>query len=108
MSCPHLRVYQSRQVAKDILFRQSIDVLRHMQETYPDIRFRLFHIPEKGETFRRRYAINIVQEMQKLEMEYVPLLLACDWRLSHYHKHDGHPNDSGYQHLAECMEKYLY
>jgi hypothetical protein len=107
-SCPHLRIYRMREGQKDILFQQSIKLIADIKKAHPELTFRVFHIPEKGETYRGRYAVNIVEELKALDIDYVPLLFGCQWKVSYYHKHDGHPNDKGYQHLARCMQPYLH
>lgn len=104
--CPHLHRYIPNSYEKNTLFKQSLQVLKKIKIHHPNLQLRVLHIPEKNEVRSGRYAVNIVSEMQELDIDYVPLLFACNFDLSMFHKHDAHMNDSGYQHLAKCTSQY--
>ncbi|MDX8411127.1 MAG: SGNH/GDSL hydrolase family protein [Mariprofundaceae bacterium] len=106
--CPHLKVYNvAAKREKNRLYSRAMYMLRVMLADFPGVKFRLFHIPQKGEVFTGRYSLNIEDDARKIGLEYVPLLQSCAWDISMYHKHDAHPNDSGYDNLAKCMTRYL-
>jgi hypothetical protein len=105
-TCPHLHRYVPNAYEKNGLFKDSVAVLDKIKARYPDVEFRVFHIPEKSELLAGKYSVNVVNELEALKIGYVPLLLGCDFDISMYHKHDGHMNDDGYAYLAECISKY--
>jgi hypothetical protein len=106
--CPHLKIYNVvGKREKNKLYSRAMYMLRVMLADFPGVKFRLFHIPQKGEIFTGRYSLNIEDDLKIIGLEYVPLLQSCDWDISMYHKHDAHPNDSGYANLAKCMTKYI-
>ncbi len=105
--CPHLKVYQENEYSKNELYANSIDVLKAIKNDFPDVTFRIFHIPEKGEVFENQYSLEIEQDIKKIGLEYIPLLQTCPWNRAMYHKHDPHLNDLGYGNLANCMAGYV-
>lgn len=105
--CPHLSVFQFPIVEKNELYASSLDQLKGLLSEHSKLKFRLFHIPGKSEVSAGRYFIDIAEDIQNLGLEYVPLLHSCDWQASMFHKHDRHPNNSGYSNLANCMIGYL-
>lgn len=106
--CPHLRIYRVQNFEKDRNFRNGIQKLNDIISFFPDINFRLFHLPQRNEVYNGQYNINMQQEIEATGIEYLPILQLCDWDMSMYHKHDGHPNNRGYASLAKCMGEYIY
>jgi len=66
------------------------------------------HIPEKGETIAGYYRCKIKDDIEKLGIEYHPLLLTHHFNKSMYHVHDGHPNNKGYAYLSSIIEEILH
>ena len=105
--CPHLKIYQVREYQKNHSYTESIEMLGVILAEYPAVKFRLFHIPEKGEVYTDQYSFNVDDDIKQIGLEYIPLLQTCNWKASMYHKHDSHLNDAGYSHLAKCMAGYF-
>lgn len=106
--CPHLERLKKQTYQKNLLFRESVRAIIRMTQEFPDIKFRVYHIPEVGEVVNKQYSnLRLRQEMKHIGIDYVPLLSECEWNRSMYHKHDGHPNDVGYKNLANCMAKFI-
>ena len=106
-TCPHLRIHRARKYTKNKNYAEVIEILGVMLADFPGVKFRLFHIPEKGEVFVGQYSLSVGEDIKKMGLEYIPLLQTCVWKNSMYHKHDSHPNESGYSNLAKCMAEYI-
>ncbi len=65
------------------------------------------HIPEKREVAEKYYRCKIKDDIEKLGIEYHPLLLTHHFDLSMYHKNDGHPNNKGYTYISSIAEEIL-
>ena len=65
------------------------------------------HIPEKREVTAKYYRCKIKDDIEKLGIEYHPLLLTHHFDLSMYHKNDGHPNNKGYTYISSIVEEIL-
>ena len=65
------------------------------------------HIPEKGEVENGEYRYDIANDIEKLGIEYYPILKTYKWDRSMYHIHDGHPNNKGYENLSKIVEGIL-
>lgn len=65
------------------------------------------HLLEKGEMLKRRYRYKLRDKIEKMGIEYYPILgkYVFDWRM--YHPNDGHPNDKGYAVIASMIEDIL-
>ena len=103
-----LYFYKKREDSKNIMYTESLNKLKMMFNTFPNAKFRLFHIPEKQEVHANQYSINIEQDMQNIGIEYIPLLTQCSWSKNMYHKLDAHPNDIGYANLAKCITQIMH
>lgn len=106
--CPHLERLKKQTYQKNLLYRESIRAIIRMSQEFPNIKFRVFHIPEVSEVVNQKYSsLKLRQEMKHIGIDYVPLLNECEWDRSMYHKNDGHPNDTGYKNLASCLAKFI-
>ena len=65
------------------------------------------HIPEKQEALANEYRCDIQEYIESLGIEYHPLLTEYHFDKSMYHKHDGHPNDKGYNQISKIIEDIL-
>lgn len=106
-TCPQLRLYYTLKYKRDALYAQSLDTLQKLSENFPEIEFKVFHMPQKSEVYGGEYSLELADEVKKAGFEYFSLLDLCDWDLSMFHVNDGHPNDSGYLKISECMQKFL-
>lgn len=105
--CPHLKLFRALQYTKNPQYYKSLETIKSLITQYPDVRFRLFHFPEKEEVYAGSYALDVAKDIEELGIEYLPLYNLCDWDLSMFHKHDTHPNDQGYLKLAECVSRFI-
>jgi hypothetical protein len=101
--CAHIKVHNITAYEKNGRYWSAIRELRSISEHFSDVKFRVFHVPEKGEVFLGEYLLNIKKDILTTGMEYMPLLSLCEWRRNMFHKHDSHPNDHGYMNLAGCV-----
>jgi hypothetical protein len=106
-ACAHLKVHGYRSYQKDDRYQSAILTLRSIAEYFSGVKFRVFHIPEKGEVFSGKYSLDIKHDINRVGMEYIPLLNSCEWRRNMFHKHDSHPNDYGYINLAGCVARHI-
>jgi len=105
--CPQIREYRKRVIDKTDLYWASIQAIERILVAYPEARLRVFHIPEKQEVSTKRYSLDLRSDMKARNIEYIPLLKVCKWDKDMFHRYDGHPQDSGYENLAQCMAKFL-
>jgi hypothetical protein len=108
-ACPHLKYNYNNSYDKNAKYAATIKTLRDLMNKpeFKNVKFRLFHIPEKGETISQKYSLDVAEDLREIDLEYIPLLHNCQWNKSMYHKHDTHPNAKGYANLVECMSKHF-
>ena len=83
--------------------RESLAALRSLRKAHPDIPITLAHIPEKMETKKQMYALEIGPVIEAMGIRYAPLLTECEWSADMYFTLDAHPNHKGYENLTRCM-----
>lgn len=105
--CPHLRNHNYVNYAKNERYFQGAAILRALPGKHRGVKFRLFHIPEKGEAVLGKYALDVAAEFAGSDISYFPLLKLCRWHKNMYHKHDSHPNELGYTQLLNCVRQQL-
>lgn len=105
--CPQHKINRSIWREKNVVSMYSRQILVAMNTDFPEIKFRLFHIPEKTEALKGEYAFDLKRDIVDSKMEYISLLDECSWDITMFHKHDAHPNNKGYQSLANCMAKFI-
>ena len=105
--CPQHGLYYARFFQDRTPLARSLGTLTKMQKDFPEVKFRFFHLPEKNELNEGAYIIRISEYVAETGMQYIPMLTACEWDQSMFHKHDGHPNNNGYDNIAKCMANYL-
>ena len=106
-TCPQLRLYHTLRYKRGELYKISADVLARLPANFPNLKFRVFHMPQKSEVYGGEYSLDIQTVVQEAGLEYIPLLEVCQWSLPMFHINDGHPNDIGYSKISECMKDYL-
>lgn len=105
--CPQHKINRSIWREKNHVSMYSRQLLIAMNSEFPEIKFRLFHIPEKTEILKNEYSFDLKSDIVDSKIEYISLLKACDWDISMFHKHDAHPNNKGYANLANCMVQFI-
>ena len=104
MFCPHLRNYRLTERTKNIdIFANSVNAMAEIVSEHPEIKFRVFHVPEKSEVVSRKYSVDLTDEMRSVGVEYHQTLFECNWDRSLYFKNDAHLNPKGYSFLANCF-----
>lgn len=107
IACPHLYYQHYRDYQKNQKYFQAMSVVQGWPAKFPDVKFRLFHIPEKSEVVVGKYTLDIANELRATNIDFVPLLKTCDWTVDLYYEHDTHLTPDGYRHLRDCVAQHL-
>lgn len=86
-----------------ILFDESLAALARVRSAHPDARIRFVHVPDRYETERGRYDLDLAQALAGTGIEYLPVLGSCPWSTERYFARDNHPDAAGYEALARCV-----
>lgn len=105
--CPHLKVHYYPSYVKDQIYRDSVERIKALPGKFPGVKFRVLHMPEKGEVVLGEYGLDIAADIADANIEYVSLLRECAWDRRDFYKHDGHPNMSGYAKLRDCVGRII-
>ena len=89
------------------LGEQNLQALAGLRGAFPDRRLWFIHVPDKFETGRRRYDINLGETVTSYGFEYLPALERCEFTPDLFYEHDNHLNREGYQLLSECVRELL-
>lgn len=85
------------------LLDESRAALARVRSAYPDARIRFVHVPDRYETERGRYDLDVNQALAGTGIEYLPVLGTCPWSTENYFERDNHPDAAGYEALAQCV-----
>jgi len=100
------QTWAERQKARH--FAASLEALKRIHNSFPDIPLRFIHLPHKPEVKTGRYDIDPAEAIEARGFEYFPALTRCSWSLAMFHERDGHPNAFGYENIAACVAEYLH
>ena len=98
---------QLRGARGDTVAEESFAALERVRAAHPDARIRFVHVPDKYETQRGAYDLDLAARLADTGIEYLPVLGACPWSPQRYLARDNHPDAAGYQALAECVARIL-
>jgi hypothetical protein len=98
---------QLRQPMRRAAFDASFEALARVRRAYPTSRIHFVHIPDRHETARGRYDIDLAALLPGAGIEYLPVLGTCPWSVQHFLPNDNHPNATGYEALAQCVTRML-
>lgn len=101
--CPHLKVRYLHSYTKNATYQHALAALLELPKTYPNVKFRLLYLPEKGDASNGRYALDLAQDFADNAFEFVPLLNKCGFTRRDYYPNDGHLTKDGYRKLRDCV-----
>jgi hypothetical protein len=88
---------------RSAVFEESVAALRRVRLAYPEARIRFVHVPDRSETARGAYDLDLRAPVEAVGIEYLPVLGTCPWSIRNYYPRDNHPNPSGYEALGQCV-----
>ena len=88
-------------------FRQSLVELESIARDFDGSVVKVLHLPTKPEIVSGEYNLDLAQVLAGHSVGYVSLLEQCEWSLDMFYTHDDHPNDMGYQNIANCLARVL-
>ena len=94
---------QIREAGRHTMLDESIAALTRMRREHPDARIRFVHVPDRYETERGRYDLDLAPALAGAGIEYLPVLGNCPWSTERYLARDNHPDAAGYEALAQCV-----
>ncbi len=89
------------------LGEQNLQALAGMRSAFPEKRLWFVHVPDKFETVRQRYDVDLGETVKSYGFDYLPALERCEFTPDLYYTNDNHPNREGYQRLSQCVRKLL-
>lgn len=102
-----LVVARVRGARRETVVDESVAAIRRIRRARPEARIRFVHVPDKYETRRGEYDLDLAARLEGTGVEYLPVLGACPWSTQNYHANDNHPDAAGYQVLAACVAHLL-
>ena len=99
---------QNQEVSPPILRflkQKNLKAIKDMRKKFPKIKISFLHLPEKQEVDLGHYRLNIEKEIKEAGVEYLPALKKCSWTKDMFYKNDAHPNQKGYDNVANCFSK---
>jgi lysophospholipase L1-like esterase len=88
------------------IINQSLGAIRKISDQYGSQNVAIIHLPMKGEVSRNQYSAytaTFFEEMSKLKLFYFDGLKQCRLQTQDFHKLDAHPNQDGYDKIAQCI-----
>jgi len=98
---------QYRRFKLQLSRRESLDRLAALRDAFPDKKIRFIHLPSMSELARGGYDLELEDDIVELGIEYFPAMTACTWPDGMFYPQDGHPNDVGYEAIAQCVSSQL-
>lgn len=96
-----------RSARRGTVVDESVAAIRRIRRAHPEVRIRFVHVPDKYETRRGEYGLDLAPRLEGSGVEYLPVLGACPWSTQIYYANDNHPDAAGYQVLAACVARLL-
>lgn len=96
-----------REMGRDAVVEQSFAALGRIRAAHPEARIRFVHVPDKYETQRVAYDLQLAARLAGMGIEYLPVLGTCPWSTQLYFARDNHPDAAGYEALAACVARML-
>jgi len=94
---------QLRQAGRRAALDESLEALARIRRAHPAGRIRFVHVPDRHETARGKYDIDLAPLLAGTGIDYLPVLGTCPWSMQRYLPNDNHPNSAGYEALAQCV-----
>jgi hypothetical protein len=86
---------------------RNLAALAELRAALPEGRVRFVHVPDKFETARGRYDLDLQAAVEAAGIEYLPALERCTLTPGLYYARDNHLNRDGYRRLGECVGELL-
>jgi len=89
------------------LEQEAFVMIERIRRRFPERPLAIIHLPMRHEVEKGKYDIDLSAFCDRLDIDYLKPFDDFAFGLNLYHKHDGHPNPSGYRYLAGCVAEYI-
>ncbi len=86
---------------------ESLAEIGRIRRAHPEARIRFVHVPDKDETRRGAYGLDLASSLESTGVEYLPVLGRCHWSTQICFANDNHPDAAVYPVLATCVSRLL-
>lgn len=86
-----------------LILEDNILALKKIRSKYADMKITLIHIPTRPDVMAGKYLLPIEKYVQDAGIDYYPAFYNCTWSRDMYLATDGHPNENGYENIANCV-----